>query len=144
MILGMHDTPERLAWRSMRNRCYSPESEHFNRYGGRGITVCDKWKNDFDSFFYDVGPRPSNQYSIHRINNNGNYEPGNVEWATKEVQCNSRASSRVLEYVGQRKTLSQWSRDTGLGISTIHFRLKSGWTVPEALTTPLRRRAIMI
>lgn len=135
---GLANTPEYEAWRSMKNRCYKQRTSHFERYGGRGITVCDEWRHDFTPFYAHVGPRPSPQHSIHRKNNNGNYNPGNVEWATRETQCNHRTSSRVLEFNGKSQTLTQWSRETGLGVTTIFVRIKSGWSIERALTSPIQ------
>ncbi len=133
---GLADTPEYLAWRALRNRCYREKDEHFARYGGRGITVCDEWKDDFATFYAHVGPRPSPLHSIHRVENNKNYEPGNVVWATKEEQANLRSTSHFIEYRGQRKTIAQWAREVGLGERTIWYRLRHGWTTELALETP--------
>ena len=136
---GLTETPEYLAWQALKNRCYREKDEHFSNYGGRGITVCDEWRNDFAAFYAHVGPRPSPQHSIHRKENNGNYEPGNVVWTTQDVQCNNRTSNRILEYGGKSQTLIQWSRETGLNCSTILLRIKAGWSVERALTAPIQR-----
>lgn len=88
---GMVGTPEYIAWASMKSRCSTdPNTRYYKWYGIRGITVCAEWQNDFLAFYNHIGPRPSSDLSLDRIDNNGNYEPGNVRWATKEQQIANR------------------------------------------------------
>ena len=87
-------SPTYTAWCSMKHRCYNSRDASFQYYGGRGITVSERWQNSFSDFLSDVGPRPSPTYSIDRINNDGHYEPGNVRWATPKEQINNRRPPR--------------------------------------------------
>lgn len=133
---GGRSTPEYETWVRMRGRCYNPSDKNYFRYGGRGITVCDRWRNSFENFYADVGTRPSPQHSLDRYpDNNGNYEPGNVRWALQVDQCNNRRSNRVIEFRGERKTITQWSRQLGHRAATVRARIvRHGWSVEKALT----------
>jgi hypothetical protein len=92
---GMYRTPTYETWRSMLRRCYNSNEIHWDRYGGRGITVCDRWR-EFQNFFEDMGERPEG-LTLDRIDNDGNYEPGNCRWATKKEQASNRAKRRNVE-----------------------------------------------
>ena len=101
-INGGRNSPEYEPWRSAKRRCFNPKNEHFDRYGGRGITMCPEWRDSFEAFLRDVGPRPSPRHSIDRINNDGNYEPGNVRWATKREQMLNTSRSRSNRAAAER------------------------------------------
>ena len=89
------NSPEYYTWGAMKQRCYNPESKFYPRYGGRGITVCDRWNNSFTAFFEDMGLRPSPKHQIDRIYNDGNYEPGNCRWVTNEVNTRNRSTTKL-------------------------------------------------
>ena len=136
---GKTGSIEYSVWISMKGRCTNPRSDCYDRYGGRGIKVCDRWLNSFENFLADMGPRPSLAYSIDRIDNNGNYEPGNCRWATMKAQGSNKRSNRLLEHNGLAMTISQWTAHLGFGRGLIPNRLKSGWSVERTLTEPAHR-----
>lgn len=94
-------------WCTMKQRCYRVKDKRYPLYGGRGIKVCDRWKNNFLAFMEDMGDRPSNKYSLDRINNDGNYEPSNCRWATIEQQANNRRNTRSESGVAKRPALKR-------------------------------------
>jgi hypothetical protein len=126
-------------WGMMKDRCFNPNNPRYSDYGGRGITVCESWRHSFQSFYDDVGPRPSDTHSIERINNNGNYEPGNVRWATKEEQNFNRRNTHLVTIGGVTRSIGQWAKAVGLHRSVIGNRVKHGWPA-ELLLAPLRTK----
>lgn len=96
-IHGRSYTPEYTVWQGMINRCHRPLHPAFRNYGARGISVCDEWRNEFARFFAHIGPRPSNKHSVDRIDNDGNYEPGNVRWATATQQAQNKHRRAIQE-----------------------------------------------
>lgn len=122
---GMSSSKTYLAWRMMTARCYLKTNKSYKDYGGRGITVCDRWRYSFLSFVEDMGVSPSG-LSIDRINNNGNYEPGNCRWADQKTQQNNKRSNRLIVHNGQVKTVTQWAEEVGISTGRIHGRLKAG------------------
>ena len=138
---GMYESVEYQAWRHMKDRCHNPKSQRFDRYGGRGIVVCEEWRRSFEAFFSCVGNRPSPNHSIERLDNDGNYEPGNVVWATRDQQNANKSTSRIIEYDGRRMTLAQWASQLGIGTKTLSHRIDvAGMTVSEAFTKPIESR----
>jgi hypothetical protein len=140
---GARGTPEYTAWRSMITRC-NPKYVHRRDnkyYAGRGVTVCAAWQNDFLQFLKDVGPRPSSNYSLDRWpDNHGNYEPGNVRWATKRQQMLNMSNNRVVCFRGRELPVTAAIRlaASGLHTQTVLSRLKLGWDVERAVTEPPR------
>ncbi|PFH29161.1 hypothetical protein [Burkholderia sp. JKS000303] len=119
------------AWTHMRGRCMCDTDHKYPSYGGRGIKVCDRWSS-FENFLTDMGEPPSGT-TIDRIDNDGDYEPGNCRWATPTEQANNRRSSRIVECGGIRMTIAQWSKKTGVPAGLIFSRLKAGWSPGRAL-----------
>jgi hypothetical protein len=130
--------PEYMVWVGIKTRCYNKNDHNYQKYGARGIQMCERWRDSFPNFLEDMGRRPSDDHSIERIENSGNYEPGNCRWATVEEQANNRRSSRIIEFNGHRRTLAQWARSTGLSQDALYMRLHKGWAVERALTQPKR------
>lgn len=125
-------------WRHMMARCRNPKWRNYKLYGGRGIDVCERWM-DFWNFVADMGPRPTGQ-TIERKDNNGNYEPGNCRWATPAEQGNNRRTNVLITVNGETKTMSQWSRETGIGLTTIRARLARGWAPDDVVNRrPLQK-----
>lgn len=132
---NMCGTPTYSSWAAMIGRCHQINSGCYERYGGKGVTVCDSWR-DFGNFYRDMGKRPSTGYSIDRIDGNKGYSKQNCRWATSEQQANNRKTNRFITFNGERKTLSQWARYTGLNKEAIRYRLDTGWPIEKALTKP--------
>jgi len=91
---GLHDLPEYKIWKGINSRCEIPSASGYKNYGGRGISVCERWRHDFACFLADVGRRPAPNLSLDRINNNGNYEPSNCRWATRTQQNQNRRNTK--------------------------------------------------
>ncbi len=129
-------SPTHLTWQKMMSRCNDPNNNRYQNYGGRGIKVCDRWYI-FRHFLADMGERPSRDHSIHRKDNNGDYEPGNCKWARWKEQARNRRSSRLLDFNGKTATVAEWSEITGIQSSTIRRRIDNfGWPARKALTCP--------
>lgn len=128
-----HMSPTYKSWFSMHQRCYRPSCNGYVRYGGRGITVCDRWFV-FEHFVADMGERPVGT-TLDRINNNGNYELTNCRWSVAEVQQNNKRNAVLLTYDGRTQTIQQWSRETCLRWTVIWQRIhRYKWPIEEALT----------
>lgn len=117
---GLSKTRENRIWRGIKDRCYNPSRKEYPRYGARGIKMCDEWRDSFLAFYNYVGPRPSPNHSIDRINSDGDYEPGNVRWATRLEQQNNMRGNVWVEYNGERLTLGQLWRKSGVCRSTFY------------------------
>lgn len=133
---GKSNTPMYKIWRLMIQRCEQPSASPYAYYGGRGIKVCDRWRNSFEAFLADMGERPSRRHSIDRIDPNGNYEPSNCRWATHFEQMKNTRRTRLLTANGETLHMQEWCRRTGINQRTLWDRLASGWSEQEALTTP--------
>lgn len=139
---GKCRTPEYRTWINIKSRCLNADYSYSHWYGGRGITVCDRWLNGdgqstgFECFFADMGTRPSARHSIDRKDVNGNYEPGNCIWVTQKDQTRNMRSNHIVEYKGKTQTLAEAVEGTGLKYNTVLYRLKRGWSINDALMRP--------
>lgn len=131
---------EYRSWKAIIQRCTNPNNIGYRNYGGRGIAICDRWRKSFQNFFADMGPKPTSRHSIDRIDNNGSYEPGNCRWITRREQTRNTRANRVLEYQGRNLCLSALAQEAGMSAATLWRRLKLGWDIDKAMTTPVGQR----
>jgi hypothetical protein len=123
-------------WAGILRRCDNPNEKNWERYGGRGIKVCDRWR-DYINFKADMGATYARGLSIERNDNDGHYEPGNCRWATRKEQARNRRSSFLVDFAGSRRPLIEWTEYFRLSFSTVYQRIKVlGWPVDEALFLP--------
>lgn len=121
-------------WLGMKNRCYNKNEPAFYRYGGRGITVCDEWKNDFMAFYdWAMANGYKDDLTLDRINNNGDYGPSNCRWATMKEQQRNRRDNKIIEYNGEKHCVAEWGEILGIDDNLIRNRLFLGWDVNDAL-----------
>lgn len=132
-------------WSNMRRRCYDSRNSRYHRYGGRGIKICSEWREDFDSFRqwmlsqgYDE-TASYGQQTLDRIDNDGDYSPDNCRLATIKEQCENRCNRHVLEYNGVSMSVTEWNEKMGYPDKLIEGRIRRGWPVEKAITTPVRR-----
>lgn len=119
----------------MRARCGNPKAPNYDRYGGRGIRVCEAWQQSFASFLADMGERPAG-CTLDRIDTNGDYEPANCRWLERAKQQQNTRTNRNITFQGRTMCLGEWSRETGLAATVISYRLRVGWSLEAAMTTP--------
>lgn len=129
--LNMHGSITYKSWISAKQRCYNPNNHNYSKYGGRGITMCERWKSSFADFLHDMGERPSSLYTLDRIDVNGNYDPSNCRWATSKEQGNNRRDNRLIEIDGRLLTTAQFSEEYHINYSNIRMELRKGLTPKE-------------
>lgn len=139
LIHGQTNTVEYKSWCSMRGRCLNPNNKKYPSYGGRGIAICSAW-DDFAAFYRDMGPKPSPDHTLDRIDNDGPYSAANCRWASPTAQVRNRRNTRRLTWQGQTRSLGEWAEVTGVSCQVISRRLLRGWTAEEALTAPPHAR----
>jgi len=136
---NLYGTPEHRNWTAMIARCENPNVKVFHNYGGRGIRVCERWRTSFAAFYQDMGLRPTAQHTVDRFPDpDGNYEPDNCRWATRAEQSRNQKRNRLLTFNGKVRCLQDWATLSGISAASISKRLKKGWTVEQALSTPTR------
>jgi hypothetical protein len=137
---GLSNTPEHRVWAGMRKRCLNPLTKRFADYGGRGITICERW-DDFEVFLKDMGPRPSPKYTIERKDNDGPYAPWNCEWVLKAEQAKNRRNCIYVEDNGERITVAEYARRHSLNPFNLYSRIRHWGSLERALSAPYRRRS---
>lgn len=137
---GMSKTAIYRTWRCMLSRCYYVKDKCYNIYGGRGVVVCNRWKDSFENFYADMGDRPSNRHSLDRIDSNGNYCPENCRWATPIEQANNRRNTIRVCIDGVSKSLVDWAEFYGTRLDTIITRIHRGWPLEEAVCGRSRKK----
>lgn len=130
-------TPEYTAYHGIKQRCLNPNSPAYVYYGGRGITVCPRWIDSFNHFLEDMGPRPKGFTSIDRINNNGNYEPGNCRWSNDSEQQRNKRNNRLITINGITKCQAEWCALTGIHQATVNDRIRRGWPDEKLFIPPV-------
>lgn len=135
---GLAKTPEYQIWKAMKARCYGVNHKNYAEYGGRGIKVCDRWRDSFETFYRDMGERPSKRHSIDRVDSNGDYSPDNCRWANQVEQTRNTRRNALLTYNGETKTIAEWADITGILSSTLYHRVYAGWTPEKTIETPAR------
>lgn len=133
---------EYSTWKNIKTRCFNPNYSQRADYGGRGITMYPAWVNDYAAFLAYIGPAPEDAYTVERINNDGNYEPGNVVWATRSGNCNNKSNNVLMSYKGETKTATQWANEKGIRPHIVLERLRDGWSTEAALETPVKGKRI--
>lgn len=134
---GMWKSKEFSIWGSMKDRCYNPNNPRYKNYGGRGIIVCDKWKNSFKDFYLDMGN--SNGLSIDRIDVNKNYTPENCRWSNHKTQANNRTNNKKITYKDKTMNISEWCEFLKIPTSTFNNRIIRGWSIEKTIETPIRK-----
>lgn len=141
---GASDSSLYRIWRDMRRRCTNPDRDDWVRYGGRGITVCERWEQSFEAFAEDMSDGYATGLQIDRIDNDGPYSPENCRWATPVENGSNKRNNRMIDTPWGHITLSEAARRAGLKRLTLRRRLEAGWSVERALTQPLRGEAPQI
>jgi hypothetical protein len=137
-VIGRRRSGTNNAWTNMVARCTNPKRPDYRYYGGRGISVCDRWRNSFAAFVEDMGPKPADM-SIDRIDNSRGYEPGNCRWATRHEQMQNTRATRLLTKDGETHGLNEWARRLGMTHASLQGRLRRGWSVDRTLAQAKRK-----
>jgi len=126
------------AWKNMKDRCYNPRAISYPYYGGRGITVCEAWRDSFEVFLEDMGECP-HDLSLDRIDNTAHYGPSNCRWATRIQQHRNKRNNHLVTFKNQTHCIAEWVEITGISRGTIRSRLRRGWSVERVLTEPVHK-----
>lgn len=130
---GMSNSRVYSVWKSMVQRCHNPNDRSFENYGGRGIQVCEEWRDNFSQFIADMGIRPDG-FDLDRIDNDKGYSPENCRWVSRLRNLNNKRTNRFLEFEGRKMTIAQWASVMGMNYRTLNNRINRGWPLERALT----------
>lgn len=139
---GLHKHPLYGIWQAMIQRCTNPNAKNFHRYGGRGISVAQRWlgEDGFPMFLRDMGERPAGM-TLERKDNNGNYEPENCKWASRRDQYRNRSTNNLITFNGQTRTITEWADSIGIATPNLISRIRIyNWPLERALTEPPNRK----
>jgi hypothetical protein len=141
-----NDMPEYKAWKAMKSRCYAPCNENMGKYKENKITVCDRWINDFDAFYKDMGKRPSSKHSVDRINTLKGYSPDNCRWTTQDIQCKNRGTfNLIFTHEGESLVLKDWAKKFGIKYGTLWLRIyRNGLSFEQAIKKDAYNRLVEI
>lgn len=140
---GLSQTRIHYIWRAMKDRCYNPNNSHYYLYGGRGITICNEWLNDFMSFYnWSMNNGYSENLTIDRIENDKSYSPNNCRWATDIVQSNNKRNNKLFTHNGESKSLAEWCRIFGIKYTTVQSRLNHGYSFEESISPNFKKKDI--
>lgn len=135
---GMTNTRLYNIWHKMKERCYNHNHVHYHNYGGRGISVCDQWRDNFQNFYnWAMSNGYSDNLTIDRKDDDGNYTPENCRWATPLEQQNNLRNNRVIRAMGKSQSIARWSAEVSIPYTTIYSRLCKGWSEEDAILTPI-------
>lgn len=138
---GLSKSPIYENWEHMIQRCNNPKYSRYYDYGGRGITICERWLS-FPNFYNDMSASWRSGLTIERIDNSGNYTPENCRWATRKEQSNNTRKNKFIEYLGKTLTISQWADFRGIPRHTLNTRITRGWATGQALGFKARNKPI--
>lgn len=138
-IHGMRGSREYGIWNGIKDRTLNKNGQYWDRYGGRGVTICDGWRDSFEAFYADMGPSPGKDYSIDRIDNDGGYSKDNCRWATRKEQCRNRKSNARITIDGVTRTKVEWVELSSISPNTIQYRVRvAGIPFEQAIKSPVR------
>jgi hypothetical protein len=135
---GQYKTPEYWAWLALKQRCYNPRHPCFALYGGRGLTVCDRWRFSFENFLSDMGKRPTNKHTVERIDNLQGYSPENCEWRTQFDQLRNTRKTIHVTLNGATHCLKDWCIKLGINYGSVQSRIGRGWDIEKALLSQIQ------
>jgi hypothetical protein len=135
---GGKPTRTMKSWLSMKQRCFNPNVPDFSRYGGQGITVCERWRNSFANFLADMGERPQGM-TLDRIDNEGDYTPENCRWATESAQQRNTSVSIYLTINGETRSIMEWAKIAVVHVGTMRRRFHAGWAHEDIVFRPSRQ-----